>query len=246
MRKLWFLLAVAAVAACATTPTPAVPAAPSRKAGPGCLESTTAAKHITFGDSKLVGIVLGKGTTGVVLAHQNGGSVCQWLITADELAQKGYLVLAFDFAGFGGSQVGTSAGRAADVAEAVKAIRAEGATKVALAGGSMGGTAVVAAAATITPPVQAVIALSAPANFGGADALSAAPKLTMPVLYMAAIGESTYTENAKAMHAASTASPDAQLLVAKGSEHGVSVVMTGVGTDEAIKAFYSFLAKHML
>jgi hypothetical protein len=46
------------------------------------------------------------------------------------------------------------------------------------------------------------------------------------------------------MHAASKASADAQLLVVKGNEHGVSVVMTGVGTEEAIEAFYGFLAKH--
>jgi pimeloyl-ACP methyl ester carboxylesterase len=244
MRKLSFLLAVLAVAACAKTSTPAaVPQDTGPKAGPGCLDSTTHAKQITFGQG-LVGIVFGTGTTGVVLAHQNGGSACQWLITADELVQKGYRVLAFDFAGFGGSPTSAGTSRAADVAEAVKAIRAQGVTKVALAGGSMGGTAVIAAAATITPPVQAVISLSAPAVFAGADAMSAAPKLTIPVLYMSAIGESTYTQNAKDMHAASKASADAQLLVVKGNEHGVSVVMTGVGTTEAIDAFYGFLAKH--
>ncbi len=245
MRKLWFLTALLVVAACAKTPVSAPTVRQTGpKAGPGCTESLTTARPITFGESTLAGVLLGTGTTGVVLAHQNGGSVCQWLVTADELVGKGYLVLAFDFAGFGGSPLGTSAGRAADVAEAAKAIRAQGATTVALAGGSMGGTAVLAAAAAITPPVQAVISLSAPTLFGGADALAAAPKLTMPVLYLAAQGESVYTDNAKTLHAASKASSDAQLLIAKGGEHGVSVVMTGVGTDEAISAFYGFLAKH--
>ncbi len=213
-------------------------------AGPACADSTEDAKHLTFGPSKLVGFIYGKGSTGIVLAHQNGGSACQWLINALDLSRKGYRVLAFDFSGSGGSPSG-SPGKADDVWEAVKAIRAEGSSKVVLMGASMGGTAVVEAAATITPPVQAVIAVSAPSTFGGANALAAAPGLTVPVLFAAGEYESSFASAAESMHKASAKSPDAQLLIAPGTgSHGVELVLSGEGAKEATAAVDAFLAKH--
>lgn len=210
-------------------------------AGPDCVDETKDAKHITFGAAKLAGIVLGKGQTGIVLAHQNGGSVCQWLLNAELFAARGYLVLAFDFSGFGGSP-GGSAGRVDDVREAADAVRAEGATQVVLIGASMGGTAVIAAAAEIEPPVRSVISVSAPATFGGVDSLAAAPKLSMPVLYLCASGESAYATAAQALHKASS---DAQLLIVPGATaHGVELVMPGSGEKAAIEGVDAFLLKH--
>ncbi|WP_117213575.1 alpha/beta hydrolase [Allorhizocola rhizosphaerae] len=243
MRFLPQLLVVLVLATgCAGATEPAAQESPKGPiAGPNCADSTGNAKHVTFGPSKLVGIVLGSGSTGIVLAHQNGGSVCQWLDNAVELAEKGYRVLAFDFSGFGGSP-GGSPGRSDDVTTAVKAIRAEGVSKVVLMGASMGGTAVIEAAASITPPVQAVVSLSAPGVFSGADAVSAAPKLTMPVLYVSGAGESTYVMAAEKMHQSSKASPDAQLLIAPGTgAHGVALIPS---SKEATDGVNAFLAKH--
>ena len=51
--------------------------------------------------ARLHGVELGAGTAGVVLAHENNGSLCEWLGTAKTLAEDGYHVLALDFRGFG-------------------------------------------------------------------------------------------------------------------------------------------------
>src|SRR5262252_6669618 len=59
---------------------------------------------VRFGrDSYLGGVVVGSGPTGVVLGHRNDANLCEWMPYAHELADKGYRVLAFDFAEFGSS-----------------------------------------------------------------------------------------------------------------------------------------------
>ena len=55
------------------------------------------------GGARLAGAVLGRGSTGVVLAHTTGADRCQWLPFARELAKKGYRALVFDMRGYGAS-----------------------------------------------------------------------------------------------------------------------------------------------
>src|SRR5258708_1347278 len=98
LQRLAATMMVLATAACS-------PKAPPVQAEPvgECTGSTDTMKHVTIGPSKLQGAVLGKGSVGLVLAHQNQGSACQWLPNAMEFAQQGYRVLIFSFSGFGGS-----------------------------------------------------------------------------------------------------------------------------------------------
>jgi pimeloyl-ACP methyl ester carboxylesterase len=221
------------------SPSPAGPVA-----GPECRQNTKDAKRITFGPNDLVGLVWGSGSTGLVLAHQNQASVCQWVNNAHDWVAKGYKVLAFDFSGFGGSPAG-SPGTVPDVVEAVKAIRAEGVTKVILVGASMGAVAVVAAAPGIAPPVTAVVSLSAPTMFRDANAADAAPKLTMPVFYAAGEAEPTFAPAAQTLYAASKTSPDAQLVLARGSSlHGVALVNPATGIKEVTDGVDAFLKKY--
>jgi|KBSSwiStaDraftv2_1062776.scaffolds.fasta_scaffold56952_3 pimeloyl-ACP methyl ester carboxylesterase len=245
MRLLRVTLIVLLAAGCAKTTTPqAAPSSAGPIAGPECEQNSRDAKRITFGPNKLVGLVWGTGSTGLVLAHQNQASVCQWLNNAHAWLAEGYRVLAFDFSGYGGSP-GGSPGTVPDVEEAVKAIRAEGATKVVLIGASMGAVAVVAAAPRISPPVTAVVSLSAPTVFKDANAAEAAPKLTMPVFYAAGANEAQFADAARTLYAASKASPDAQLVLAKGSSsHGVSLVIPEIGSKEVSDGVEAFLKKY--
>jgi pimeloyl-ACP methyl ester carboxylesterase len=234
------LAATTAIAACGTQSPPA----PAESTFTGnCSENGPGTRHVTFGPAKLEGAILGKGSTGMVLAHQNGGSACQWLPNALEFVAQGYRVLIFNFSGFGGSPSG-SPSRQSDVEEAIKALRADGVRKTVLIGASMGGTAVLAAAGAVTPPVDAVVALSAPQVFGGADAGSAAPKLTMPVFYAAGANENVYALGAQLMHDSSKASPDAQLVLASGSAaHGVALVQPNSGEKVVSDGMAAFLKK---
>jgi len=178
--------------------------------------------------TRLVGHRFGRGKTAVVLAHQSRANFCQWVSYARRLAARGYTAFAFDFRNNGRSQqVGYGrAGRlAGDVAGAVKYVRAHGATKVFLVGASMGGTAVLAAAANVKPAVDGVVSLSGPRSSGGVDAESAVPRLRVPVLYVVAEEDAGggFAADAQALYER-TASSDKAIEVLPGFTHGVSLV----------------------
>lgn len=182
-------------------PSPSVspsPSATEKRAGQNCADMVPDGRPVKFtvDGSDLYGLILGTGRTGVVISHMRNDDVCQPAPFAKELAVHGYRVLLFDFAGFGVSPISTVP-RHKQVAAAVAALRSEGITDVALVGGSMGATATLAAAPTITPAVKAVVALSPPTVFGDDDALAAVPKLKMPTLYAAGGGEQNYPDNVR-------------------------------------------------
>ena len=142
--------------------------------------------------TKLVAHRFGKGPTAVILGHQSGGDLCEWLPYAKRLASKGYFVFAIDFRGHGLSQVRTGKAEnrlAADLAAAAKEVRKLGKRKVFLVGASMGGIASLVAGANVKPAVDGVVSISAPARFLGLDAVASAPRLRVPVLYVAAEGD---------------------------------------------------------
>ena len=102
-------------------------------------------------DGPTTGVVLGRGRTGVVLGHQAGSDLCEWLPRARVLAKQGRQVLAFDF--------GPSGKIGEDMVAAAAELHRRGADRLVLVGSSMGGTAAIAAAAEVTPPVAGVISL---------------------------------------------------------------------------------------
>src|SRR5437879_8952981 len=133
---------------------------------PGCAPGPDLRFRAADG-TRLVGHRFGHGTTTIVLAHQYGGDVCQWAPYAKRLASLGYTAIAFDFRGFGLSQHRTGAALlrySADVTAAVKVARRAGAKHVIVVGASIGGTAVIVAAADTRPRVDAVVSLAAPAT----------------------------------------------------------------------------------
>ena len=185
----------------------------------GLLESKNAAGE------RLEAFTEGDGSAGVVLAHQSGADLCQWKPYADELAERGYRALILTM----GANIDD------DVLAAIDEIRRAGARQVFLVGASMGGTAVLTAAAQASPPVDGVVSLSAPADFYGTNALAAAKTLTVPAFFIAAEADGDFAAEAKEMHAAATRSPGRKLLIVAGNKHGVDLVNGAVKAD--IEAF---------
>jgi pimeloyl-ACP methyl ester carboxylesterase len=184
-----------------------------------CLRDVRSAKPFWFRTSAgatLVGVVLGRGRTGLVLAHGRGGDLCEWLPRAQGFAEQGYQALAFDFAGFGGSRPGLrpDARIDTDVLAAAEQLRRRGADKIVLIGSSMGATAVLVAATRIRPPVAGVVSLSAPAAFGTVNAWTAMPRLRVPVLFVSANDDQPFLGAARSMHRRARVT-DKRLLIAR-------------------------------
>lgn len=172
------------------------------------------------------GYLTGTGSTALVLAHQADGDVCQWVPHAQDLAADGYRVLAVNSAG---SEV-------REITAAATYLRAKGVKKLLLVGASKGGTSVLSAAGAITPPVDAVVSLSAPSTYSGMDASMVVPNLTMPVFYMAAEFDSPFQDSTKELSKLTKKAKENDLTIVGGSNHGVSML-----SDQAnyakVKAF---------
>ena len=211
-----------------------------------CLEAVESSRlfRFTTGDgATLVGLVLGTGRTGLVLGHQLGSDLCEWLPQARAFARDGYRVLVFDFAGFGDSRPGPDGRVDNDVVAATAQLRRRGVDRVVLVGSSMGGTAVLAAATRIRPPVAGVVSLSGPSGFGGVDATAAMARLKVPVLFVVAADDPPFTEQARLMHRAARAR-DKRLLVVGGGGHGTSMVEFGEDAPRVLATVRRFIADH--
>jgi len=212
----------------ASTPSTAAGSAPAKPvAGVGCPSNAKGGRQAHFGQD-LGGLVFGTGRTGVVLSHQSDGDLCQWLPYGKELAQRGYRVLAFDFPGTGASTDSKAALDDAVVAAAAF-LRSDGATKVVLIGASMGGTASIAAAVKIRPPVAGVISLSGPGVFQDTRAIDAAPELAVPVLYVAAEDDPTFANAAHELYDATPTRVSRKLVMLPSGGHGVQLLDADLG-----------------
>lgn len=206
---------------------------------PGCAPGPDLRFRAADG-TRLVGHRFGRGTTAVVLAHQNRADVCQWVPYAKRLATLGYTAIAFDFRGFGLSQHRTypaSLRYSGDVSAAVQLARRLGAKHVVLVGASIGGNAAIVAAANTRPPVDGVVSLSGPATFR-LDAISGAKHLEVPVLYLAGTIDQggIYRQDAQTLYDA-TAAADKALEFVPSAEHGVQLVSHPGKARDLVESF---------
>jgi pimeloyl-ACP methyl ester carboxylesterase len=230
----------------ATTAATAVPTTTAAAAARPCLRPAEAAGVFQFptsDGSTLAGVVVGRGRTGLVLGHQLGSDLCEWLPQARSFARRGYRVLVFDFAGFGESRPGPDSRVDNDVVAATAELRRRGAERVVLVGSSMGGTAVLSAATRIRPPVAGVVSLSGASSFGGVDAQGAMARLRVPVVLVFVADDQHFTEQARVLYRAARVA-DKRLLVVPGGGHGTSLVEFGPDAPRILAAVRRFIADH--
>jgi pimeloyl-ACP methyl ester carboxylesterase len=203
-------------------------------AATGRAVSFTTEDGVTLG-----GHVFGSGSAGVILAHMYPADQTSWYPTAQRLAQAGYLVLTFDFRGYGesgGSKQIALIDR--DVSAAITQIRQEGAASVVLAGASMGGTAALIAGdraqALSSIGLAGIATLSAPVEFQGLSAAAAVPRIMVPLLFIAAEKDAG-AAGARQLEQLSSGRGDLQIV--PGSDHGTDL-LTG---QQAARVYQSLL-----
>lgn len=171
--------------------------------------------------------VSSSGTVGIVIVHQSLQTLCETMSWAVVFSDAGYLALAPSVEA--NQQV-------ADVDASVAYLRAHGAKQVVLLGGSMGGTAVLQAAAGLAPPVQAVVSLSGPSVYAPMNALVTAPKLAVPVFYSAGAQDTEFAADETALYKATVEQDRTLDIVPNEALHGFAL-LRGPGLLSKIEAF---------
>ena len=168
------------------------------------MSSPEAGKHVSS-----------SGTVGIVIVHQSDQNLCQSMSWAVLFSRAGYLALA---------PTVDEDEQVDEVEMSVAYLRAHGAKQVVLLGASMGGTAVLQAAAGLTPPVQAVVSLSGPSTYAPMNALSTAPKLAVPVLYSAGAQDTEFAKDETNLYNATTEKDKTLDIVPKTNSHGLALL----------------------
>jgi pimeloyl-ACP methyl ester carboxylesterase len=177
----------------------------------------------------LAGLVLGGGRTGVVLGHEKGANLCNWLPFARVLAARGYRVLAFDHRSYGESQFVNYPKNLRidrDVAAAVTELRRRGSTRFVLMGASMGATAALVAAPGVGGALVAVVDLSGPAQYVQLDAIPAVRRLSAPGLFAVGRFDTGFVADTRALRAASN-NAASRLVIRQTGAHGTGLLAEG-------------------
>jgi dienelactone hydrolase len=166
---------------------------------------------------------LGTGHVGVAFANQSGNNPCDWLPFASELARGGRRVAVFAYADAGSADI--------ELLAVARALRTTGARSVALVGASLGGRAVVEAAAKTSGTVAAAISLSAERSVGRLpEILPVARRVHVPSLYIGSRedGYTTFGRETRQFHRVTPARVNRMLLV-PGADHGVDLLTDANG-----------------
>lgn len=239
------VLALAGTAVAASSPLPRKPPHPDTvECGAGVVHSRALWFHAADG-VVLAAAEYGKGARGVVLAPESGGSHCGWLPFAKVLAARGYHVLAYDLRERGQSPSLTRNQLIhydADVVGAAQKLHALGASKVVVAGASLGGASVLAAGPELNKLASGIVDFSGEPSLASAD--EAVPKITLPILVVGS--KNDYYAPAATSHwvMAHTGSEDKQLLLEPGAAHGWDIVQVTPYSAKARATVLAWLARH--
>jgi dienelactone hydrolase len=212
-----------------------------------CISKRERARAVEFRASdgvRIRGVLLGAGSTGVVLGHQAGGSLCDWLSFARILARNGSRALAIDFRGYPSSGKGRGLAELRydrDFLAAAKLLRARGVKQIVFLGASMGGTAALVAGSKL-PNVAGVASFSGSTGFATMNARKAVATLRSPTLFLAGDSDSYFPDDARALYDASV-SPRKQLEIRPSRAHGSRLLegADGPATRAIVLAFLSKL-----
>jgi pimeloyl-ACP methyl ester carboxylesterase len=212
----------------ATTSAPAADPAPPAPAEL-CGGPTTPAQSLWLSAPRgalVYAAVVGTGPPTAVFVHQAGPTgLCGFWPYADWLARtKGVRSVLFSQCGAGASQC--PAGHQADqwlevTTAAVTWARTNGAGQVTLVGASAGGVVALQVAASIRPPVDAVVNLSGERSWQGLDSLAAARRLQVPALFAVAPGDSYVSVGTmRRLYEAAPVRAKRLVVLAEGAGHG--------------------------
>jgi dienelactone hydrolase len=178
--------------------------------------------------------VWGTGPRTIVLSNQSDENQDAWQPYADHLVAEGYRVVMWDYA----TNDPVSA-----LSDLVQTLRTQQAGPIFLVGASRGGKTSLVAAADITPPVTAVVTLSAEAVLAsGIDVSPYVKRLTCPVLLLTA-EQDAYGSASAAKTFQADLPTLARTVTYPGSDHGTAL-LSGTNGAKTVADIDAFLKAH--
>jgi pimeloyl-ACP methyl ester carboxylesterase len=232
--------ATATSAAAPSTTLAAAPPQPSERCGDPATKARTFWLDAPRG-ARLQAAMVGGGPDAAVFVHESGSEgLCGFWAYANWLARTHHLrAVLFDQCGYGesacpGGRDETGPAWGAATAAAVAWARGHGARHVTLVGASFGGIVVLHAAASVRPPVDAVVDLSGELSWNDLDSLPATRKLAVPALFAVAPGDRYVTvADMRRVYQASPATPKRLVVLSQPLGHGWAMLDDGGWTPLA-------------
>lgn len=177
------------------------------------------------------GALFGRGPTGVIFSNESGNDPCIWLEFATSLPSEDFTVLIYRNSGWS---------PASDIVGAVAVMRERGVESVLLIGSSAGANASLLAGATVTPPVDGIVAIS----FRLAPGIeTGAAQLTMPVLLVTSTDDPLTSGSESAEQLFLLLPSERQVLILPGQGHG-STLFEGDDGGYVRGVLHAFLDGH--
>lgn len=178
------------------------------------------------------GNIFGTGNKWVILSHMLPTDQTSWFDFAQYLADNGYIVLTYDFRGYGksgGSQDISNIDK--DLEAAIVFISQYDSEKIFLMGASMGGTASLIVAAR--EYIDGVISLSSPDEIDSLSALDEVKDIDAPKLFIASQGDENAAASAESLFERSPEPKEIETL--DGNSHGTFIFEEEPENGEIVK-----------
>ena len=186
-------------------------------------ENAPAEGEVTFTTEDgidISGNIFGTGSKWVILSHMYPTDQTSWFGFAQELADKGYIVLTYDFRGYGKSGGNQDIPNIyKDLEAALNFVKQYDAEQIFLIGASMGGTASLIVASK--EEVDGVISFSGAMEFMGLSAEGTVQDIGSPKLFIASQGDGGAADAANKFYEDSSTSK--YMTILNGSSHGTFV-----------------------
>jgi dienelactone hydrolase len=190
----------------------------------------------------LSALVLGEGSRGVLLSHEQGYNICSFIPLARQLAQAGYQVIVPEYRNHGASEESSDNDNIdRDGMAALVELHRRGAERVFIGGASCGGS-VSAILAASEPQITGLLIMSSPAQFGPLDAEAAIAAVTVPTLMIVSPGdmEGAVEREVRTLFAASGAA-NKELLIDDSGYHGTDLFREADSGEELMQRVFEFI-----
>ncbi len=189
----------------------------------------------------LQGILYGQGTRGIILSNEGNNESGPWLPVAQQLAQKGYLVLSYMYRDEATTSDQLALHALTDLRAAIAFLRVRHVTKLVLIGASLG--ALVTVKEATVEKFDALGVISAPIGFQDVQLSdSELKRIAIPKLFVTSELNDPFTRDTLHMF---DATPDPkEKLVYPGMKHGISLFEGDTGAT-LLPSLLQFLQRYV-